>query len=238
MKKAFKTVFIAIAAVVLLLIIYCSIIVVKARIDTPGIMKKALSAENIKIEPSDMSKWQKDALLKVEDPGFYSHHGVDLKTPGQGITTITQGLVKIFYFKNFKPGFAKLKQTLIARFVMDGMVSKQDQLRLFINYVYLGKCKDKPVYGFADAARCYYNRALKKLTEGEYLSIVAMMIAPKNFGIETNPIANKERVSRIKKVISGEYVPKGLMDVYYGPLDTETQKGLAPASYFKDVYKK
>jgi hypothetical protein len=40
-------------------------------------------------------------------------------------------------------------------------------------------------------------------------------------------------------VISGEYKPKGLMDLYYGELNEEEAKsGLAPASYFPEIYKK
>ncbi len=68
------------------------------------------------------------------------------------------------------------------------------------------------------------------------LAIIAMIIAPVNFHITDRPAANSERVARIKKVISGEYKPKGLMDIYYGPLDTETARGLAPASYFPSIY--
>ena len=64
-----------------------------------------------------------------------------------------------------------------------------------------------------------------------------MIIAPNNFSILNRPAANIERTQRIKKVISGEYQPKQLIDVYYGKLDTETQKGLPPASYFPSIYK-
>jgi membrane carboxypeptidase/penicillin-binding protein len=238
MMKTAGKIILFMAAVILAVLVYCCYVVIRARLDTPGILKKALSREFIRVEPADITKWQVDALLAVEDPNFYNHHGVDLKTPGAGLTTITQGLVKIFYFSDFKPGFAKLKQTLIARFALDPLVTKQDQLKLFVNFVYLGKCKDTPIHGFAEAAQCYYEKAVKQLTQDEYLSIIAMIIAPKNFGIEANPGANRERVSRIKKVLSGEYAPKGLMDVYYGQLDTETQKGLAPASYIKEIYKK
>lgn len=46
------------------------------------------------LDISDLSAWQLDALLKIEDPAFYRHKGVDLKTPGAGLTTITQSLVK------------------------------------------------------------------------------------------------------------------------------------------------
>ena len=39
---------------------------------------------------ADLSPRQIEILLKVEDPRFHEHCGVDLATPGAGITTITQ----------------------------------------------------------------------------------------------------------------------------------------------------
>ena len=111
MKKSVKNILLALGLIILLILIYCATMIIKARIDTPRIIQKALHAGNIALKVSDLSPWQVHALLAVEDPSFYYHHGVDLKTPGQGITTITQGLVKIYYFDHFKPGLAKLKQT-------------------------------------------------------------------------------------------------------------------------------
>ena len=50
------------------------------------------------------------------------------------------------------------------------------------------------------------------------------------------PAANSERTRRIKRVVSGEYQPKQLMDIYYGTLDRKTRRGLPPASYFPKIY--
>ena len=57
-----------------------------------------------------------DMLLRVDDPRFYHHPGVDMMTPGGGLTTITQGLVKAYFFNGFRPGFLrinKIRQSLI-----------------------------------------------------------------------------------------------------------------------------
>ncbi|MFA5031777.1 MAG: biosynthetic peptidoglycan transglycosylase [bacterium] len=238
MKRFLKITFRVIILFVAVILSYCTIVVIKARIDTPKIIKKALNADNMTLKLSDLNQWQIDALLTIEDPNFYKHNGMDLKTPGAGITTITQGLVKIYYFSHFKPGFAKLKQTLIAVFALNSLVSKNDQLRLFINNVYLGNVNNKLVIGFDKAANIYYNKPINQLTEREYLSIVAMIIAPQNFNILNRPEANLERTERLISVILGEYKPKSLMDIYYGQLDEETQKGLAPSSYFPSIYDK
>lgn len=111
----------------------------KARRYTIDTILPRKMADSYPIEPSSLTSRQLEILLKVEDPHFFEHKGVDLFTPGAGITTITQGLVKQLYFDQFKPGIAKIKQTLIAVCVLDLLMSKEDQLRLFINTVYLGQ---------------------------------------------------------------------------------------------------
>jgi len=163
----------------------------------------------------DLSQTQIEWLLKIQDPDFYQHEGIDLSTPGAGLTTISQSIVKKLYFEKFKPGFEKLKQTLVARFVVNEYLDKNQQLDLFINSVYMGNKSGNLIYGFHDAARVYFNKDISQLTGDEYLSLVAMLISPKQFSILENPEMNKERVSRIKAVISGEYVPKELTDLYY-----------------------
>lgn len=236
MKKLGKITFMVLAILILIVIIYFTATIIKARLDTSGIIGKALHAGNITLKVSELSQWQLGALLKVEDPNFYQHNGVDFRTPGAGLTTITQGLVKIYYFDHFKPGLAKIKQTLIARYALNPLVSKKDQLTLFINNIGFGAVNGEPVIGFYDAAEMYYGKTVNQLSEDEYLSIVAMIVAPRNFHLRERPAANAERTRRLKKVVSGEYQPKHLMDIYYGKLDRETQKGLAPASYFPSIY--
>lgn len=203
---------------------------------TPAIVRAFVQSEHTRLSLHDLSAWQIHALLAVEDPAFYQHHGIDLHTPGAGLTTLTQALAKQMYFHPFKPGIRKIKLMLLARLVLDPLVSKDDQLALFVNHIYLGNVAGKPAIGFAEAAQAYYGKEVGRLTEYEYLSIVAMIIAPRNFHILDRPAANEERTRRVQKVVSGEYQPMNLMDVYYGPLDDETRKGLAPASYFPSIY--
>lgn len=190
-------------------------------------------AANYPLQLYSLTERQLDILLKVEDPQFFEHDGIDFSTPGAGITTITQGLVKHIYFDKFKSGISKIKQTLIARYALDPLMPKEMQLTRFINTVYLGP----KVKGFEQAANYYFRKGFEQLTEDQYIVIVAMIIAPTTFSIEKYPERNKERVTRIKKVIRGEYKPKGLCDLYYGKLDQETQENLAPFSCFESYYK-
>jgi membrane peptidoglycan carboxypeptidase len=95
------------------------------------------------------------------------------------------------------------------------MVPKETQLLIFVNTVYLGHYNGEVVRGFSQAAEIYFDKPFSDLTEEEYLSLVAMIIAPNSFNVKKQPQANAVRVQRIKRLLCGEYTPKGLMDLYY-----------------------
>ncbi|MFC1743254.1 transglycosylase domain-containing protein, partial [Candidatus Riflebacteria bacterium] len=104
--------------------------------------------------------------------------------------------------------------------------------------VFLGKKDGKNIFGFQHAAKAYFNKDFKNLTEDEFIALVAMIIAPGTFNILHHPEWNKERVARIKKLVSGDYQVKGLMDLYYGKLSSRILKSGVPRfSYFPDYYK-
>jgi membrane peptidoglycan carboxypeptidase len=212
MRKALK----AIGAVAALLfasfIAYESHAVWRAKQRTPAILAAVSKGE---LTLSDVGPRRIAMLLKVEDPNFYGHKGVDFSTPGAGMTTITQGLVKRFYFDRFRPGFAKLEQSLIARFVLDPAMSKDRQLQAYLNFTYFGSMKGRPVIGYGDAARSYYGRELDQLDDREFLSLVAMTMAPNRLDPARHQTANAERVRRIEAMLAGKCKPTGLRDVAY-----------------------
>ena len=163
---------------------------------------------------SALTPERKDILLRIEDPAFYSHKGIDISSPGQGMTTITQGLVKFLYFAPFRPGFAKIEQSLIARFVLNRHLSKDQQLALFINQAYLGKHNGKQVRGFAAASKAYFGKLFEQLSRDEFIGLVGMLIGP-NIVRPDRPKAFKERVARIKAFLAGKCQPTGVFDPAY-----------------------
>lgn len=161
----------------------------------------------------DLSEWQQSAIIKVEDPNFFSHNGTDFSTKGAGLTTITQAIVKKLYFKHFTPGFQKIEQSLIARYAVTPVVSKEVQLNVFLNVSYFGDENGREVKGFADAARAYFGKLVSELSQDEFLGLVAMLIAPNDLKPRANNPKSTVRVARIKKLIAGQCEPSGLMDV-------------------------
>lgn len=210
-----KKILISFLFVLASIIIYYTIVIIQARDQTPEIVHRALRSGRMKLTLHDLTKAQLDALLKVQDPNFYHHKGFDLSTPGAGVTTISQALVKMYYFEDFKPGIQKIEQTLLSRFAFDNLIPKDTILTLFINDVYLGEDHGRELKGFENAANYYMGKPFRDLTWDEYLSILAMIRAPSAFHYQKNKAANAERVSRIKKMLSGEYHPRDNSDWQY-----------------------
>lgn len=201
----------------LVLLVYCASIIIKAYLDTPKVVALATSSDRVSIRLEEMSDDYRHILLTVEDPDFYSHHGIDLTTPGAGWTTITQGIVKVYFYEGFTPGifrYRKLEQSLIA-WVFNSRVDKRTQLLIFINSAYFGHHNGREVVGLTDASRVYFNKRVSELTRDEFTSLVAMLVGPNEFNVIDQPNKNRERVNRINRLLAGECKPAGLTDVYY-----------------------
>lgn len=171
-----------------------------ARSDTPRLFAAYEAVtDNGSSPPAGLTPARLDILIKVQDPNFWTHDGVDWSAPLA--TTVTQSIVKKLYFENFRPGFAKIKQTLIARFAVGPLTSKNAQLAAFIE-----------VNGLDVSARKWFGKPLEALDDDEFLSLIATNNNPRNFAPGTP--ANAERVSRIKKYLAGRCERRGLADVW------------------------
>jgi membrane peptidoglycan carboxypeptidase len=71
------------------------------------------------------------------------------------------------------------------------------------------------VIGYSDAARTYYGRELAQLSDREFLSLVAMTMAPNALDPVRHKSANNDRVRRIEAMLAGKCAPTGLRDVSY-----------------------
>ena len=157
---------------------------------------------------------QLNQLLRVEDPTFWTNNGLDFETPGQGMTTLTQGLGKQIYFDPFRPGVRKIELIILTRFALAREASKPDILQAFLTVAYLGEKNGRSVIGFAEASRVWYGMELGELGQEEYLSLVAMLIAPNALTPTDHAEALGERVRRIENLIADTCRPTGLRDVW------------------------
>jgi membrane carboxypeptidase/penicillin-binding protein len=208
-RRAFLVALVCVSAVVG----YYTFEVVRARAETPRIVARAFATHPLELSPDALSAAQLQALLDVADPHFFTHNGWDFG--GGTMTTITQSLVKGLYFEQFKPGIRKIRQSLIARFALDPQLPKTEQLRLFINTIWLGSVDGHPVEGFADGARAFYGKEFAELTFDEYLSLL-MFDRPAELNVHVNPQGNARRVRQIKRLLAGGCRRPGLLGIAPG----------------------
>ena len=185
---------------------------------TPRVVEQVERSGNLPLQLSDFRGQRLEWLLRVQDPEFYRHHGINLGTPGAGYTTITQSLVKDLFFNySFKPGllrWRKLQQTTIA-LAFNARVSKEKQLQLFVNLAYMGTHNGHSVIGLAQAAKEYFGKDFQDLSDNEYLALVALIVAPEKYSPATHLAENEQRVVRIRRVLSGTCKPVSQSDVEY-----------------------
>jgi monofunctional biosynthetic peptidoglycan transglycosylase len=148
--------------------------------------------------PTALTRERLEQLIKVQDPNFWTHSGVDWSAPLA--TTVTQSIVKKLYFEKFEPGIAKIKQTLIAQFAVDPLTSKNAQLAAFID-----------VNGFDGASRKWFGKPLEELDDDQYLSLLATNNTPK---VAPGTPENEDRAKRIKNYLAGHCDRHGLADVW------------------------
>lgn len=159
-----------------------------------------------KVSIQDVPDYLKKAILAVEDNRFYDHEGIDYvgilralitdilhAEAKQGASTITMQVARNLFLSNEKTITRKLYEILLARKIEQSL-SKDQILEIYINQIYLGQ----RAYGFATAARIYFNKSLPELTIAEAAMLAGLPKAPAAY----NPIVNPQRaVSRQKFVL-------------------------------------
>ncbi len=170
----------------------------------PRMVAELENASELTFSPSELPRYRICALLIGDgDPTFYRHHGIGLADGHPGHTTITQAIGKFLFFNGFSPGFLHHRkiQLMIAAWAFDRRIGKETQLKVFLNRVYLGSAGGKPVLGFPSAAKAYYGKPLRQLSESEYLGLVAMLEAPNRDHVKLQPKANDNRVALIRQQV-------------------------------------
>jgi len=146
-----------------------------------------------------------NAIVASEDQHFYSHPGVAwqglaraglhvIKTgkKGPGGSTITMQVARNFFLTRDKTYARKITEIFLS-LKIERELAKDQILELYINKIFLGQ----RAYGFAAAARVYYNKDIGDLTLAQAAMLAGLPKAPSTF----NPIVNPERA-----IIRRDYV--------------------------------
>ena len=174
---------------------------------------------------------QLEALIRIEDPAFHQHRGLDI-SHGQGVTTLTSVVARDLFLGSHKSdGIQGAMQSFyrgvfdcckridfgrdVMSLVLGAHTTKQQQLNLYINGTYFGSLDGKAVIGFEAAAVAYYEKALADLTDQEFYGLMAMPMAPNYYHPLKNPDLHADRMKRIEALANGRCKPSGWLDLTY-----------------------
>lgn len=223
----FKSIKITLIGIFAFLFLYLGIIWVWASFSSAVLIREALlTSRDVALLPK-----QQSVLLKIEDPVFFEHYGLNLSN-GQGLTTITSALAReVFLYGHRLDGVSGVMQSFyravfdcckkvdigrdVMALVLNKRVTKQEQLNLLLSTAYLGRKDGKGVIGFDRAAIAYYGKSLGELSLQEFSGLMAMIAAPTYYHPINNPEIHALRTARIIKIANGQCEPDGLLDLTY-----------------------
>ncbi len=197
----------------------------------------------------------KQAFVSAEDKHFYTHPGIDAlaiakaigryamaKVAGRnaqlaGASGITQQVVKNMLVGDERSVERKLREAILAVRV-DGTLSKDQILELYLNDIYFGA----RAYGIVAAAQNYFGKTLEELTPAEAAYLGGLPKEPANL----HPIKNHDAAVARRNYVLREMYNNGVLDeatwreATASPLDTildehtPTVLGDARPNYFTE----
>ena len=192
------------------------------QLDTPlltALMTSRGREKRRSVPLSSIPTYVQQAVLAIEDQGFYSHPGINPirivaavvtnvfgDNPNLvGYSTITQQLARMFFLadefnaeltKGRRSYGRKLREGLMS-LVLERRASKAVILELYLNDVYLGQRGSFAIHGVAEAARLFFGKDVANLSLSEAALIAGVIQSPG----PRSPFANPERAIERRNVV-------------------------------------
>ncbi len=162
-----------------------------------------------------------DAILDVEDFGFYQHNGVNLRSimraalsnveageVRQGGSTITQQLVKQSLLTPERDIGRKAKEAVLA-LRLEEQMTKEAILERYLNTVYLGN----GAYGLQAAAETYWGKAAKDLTVEDGAFLAGLIRNPVGYDPFKRPeLARQRRDLALDRMVARRHLTEAQAD--------------------------
>jgi penicillin-binding protein 1B len=161
----------------------------------------------------------RNAVLAIEDQGFYSHPGINpfrmvaaliTNVFGSnrnlvGYSTITQQLARMFFLSDEfnteltegRRSYARKMRETIMSLVLERRASKDEILELYMNDVYLGQRGSFAIHGVAEASRLFFGKDVANLSLSEAALIAGVIQSPG----PRSPFANPDRAIERRNVV-------------------------------------
>jgi penicillin-binding protein 1B len=153
------------------------------------------------------------ALVAIEDRGFYEHHGISIRGISramlanikagrfiQGGSTLTQQLIKNFYLSSDRTLSRKLLEIPMA-ILLELHYSKEEILEAYLNEVYVGQEGARAIHGFGLAAQYYFAQPLQELKSHQLALLAGLVKGPSYYEPRRHPKRAENRRNLVLKVL-------------------------------------
>lgn len=143
-----------------------------------GILRQRTEAERRSdwVPLRSLPKWVPRIFVAVLDPEFSSRELLsDVDDPEHA--TLTRDLVRQVHLLN--PGLRDDARLLAMSPLLEGRLSKDDILELYLNRARFGESAGMPVYGIGHAAREFFGKTPADLTLGEAATLAGLLLPPR-----------------------------------------------------------
>lgn len=164
----------------------------------------------------EFSPYLKEGFIAVEDKGFFSHHGVDIKRTAAaalnlifkgskkfGGSTITQQVVKNISGDNEKNVKRKFDE-IIRAYHIESKHSKEEIFELYLNIIPMSN----NIVGAGRASESFFGKKPSDLTATEAATIIAVSNAPSRY----NPYKNSEECKKKRDTVLSVMYESGIID--------------------------
>lgn len=171
------------------------------------------------IQLDDLPNGFIETLLAVEDRQYYNHFGVspsgiaramwaNIKSGSvvQGGSTLTQQLVKNFYFTNRQTLWRKLLEAPMA-LLLNLHYSKDEVLEVYLNEVFVGQAGKRAIHGFGLASRFYFGQPVSELKLHQVALLVGLVKGPSYY----NPQRYPKRATKRRNLVLSILAQQGLI---------------------------
>jgi membrane peptidoglycan carboxypeptidase len=97
---------------------------------------------------------------------------------------------------------------------LESRLSKQQILALYLNTVWMGRGPNGPMAGYFATSSTIYGKQPSALSNREFMTLVAVPIAPRELTLAHPNQQLLERVTRIERLLQKRCRPTGLRDVW------------------------
>ncbi|MBR5140388.1 MAG: transglycosylase domain-containing protein [Clostridia bacterium] len=164
----------------------------------------------------DFSPYLKEGFVAVEDRGFFSHHGIDVKrtvaaafnyivrkSKNFGGSTITQQVIKNISGDSEKTVKRKVDE-IIRAYHIESVRSKEEIFELYLNVIPMSN----NIVGVGKAAEVFFGKDVSELNAAEAATIIAIANAPSRY----NPYKNGESCKKKRDVVLSVMYENGIID--------------------------